>query len=153
MSAAIAKALDLPLTKTFGKCYSMDSKKVTLVGQIKDAQVSLAAFPKKRIKLTILVANIPTSYGMLLSRTFYWDSGGEVKMDWSQAVILVGKEKVTLLPKSKSKYTIFPSEDPKSQILDQETDFSNCLIMPEIEETGIQLEDTNTPWVLEFNRS
>ena len=26
MPAAIAKALDLPLTKTFGKCYSMDSK-------------------------------------------------------------------------------------------------------------------------------
>lgn len=86
MLAVVAKALDLPLTKTFGKCYSMDSKQVPLVGQIKDAQVSLAAFPKKRIKLTILVADIPTSYGMLLSITFCQDLGGEVKMDWSQVI-------------------------------------------------------------------
>ena len=40
MLAAVAKALDLPLTKIFGKCYSMDSKQVPLKGQIKDAQVS-----------------------------------------------------------------------------------------------------------------
>ena len=45
MSAIVAKALDLPLTKTFGKFYSMDYKKVPLVGQIKDAQVSLATYP------------------------------------------------------------------------------------------------------------
>ena len=81
MPTAVAKALDLPLTKTFGKCYSMDSKQVPLIGQIKHAQVSLVEFPQKRIKLTILVADIPTFYGVLLSRTFYRDLGGEVKMD------------------------------------------------------------------------
>ena len=54
-------------------------------------------------------------------------------MDWSQAVIPVGKEKVTLLPETKSKYTVFPSDDPKSQILYQETNFANYLILSESE--------------------
>lgn len=153
MPTTVAKFLDLPLIKTFGKCYSMDSKQVPLVGQIKDAQVSLAAFLHKRVKLTILVEYIPTSYGMLLSRTFCWDLGGEVKMDWSQEVIPIGKEKVTLLPEAKSKYIVFPFDDFKSQILYQETDFSNYLIMPKIEETGIMPEDANTPWVLKFDGS
>ena len=127
MPRTTAKALDLPLIKTFGKCYLMDSKQVPLVGQIKDAQVYLPTFPKKRIKLTILVADIPTSYGMLLSQTLCQHLG-EVKMDWSQAIIPIGKEKVTLLPEAKSKYIVFPSDDPKSQILYHKTNFYNYLI-------------------------
>ena len=76
MPTVLAKAFDLPLTNTFGKCYSMDSKQVPLIGQIKDAQVSLVTYPQKRIKLTILIEDIPTSYGMLLSQTFYQNLGG-----------------------------------------------------------------------------
>ena len=35
------------------------------------------------IKLAILVVDIPTSYGMLLSRKFCKDLGGEVRLDFS----------------------------------------------------------------------
>lgn len=48
MPASVAKALGLPLTKAFGQCYYMDAKQVPLIGQIKDAQVVLAAHPSKR---------------------------------------------------------------------------------------------------------
>lgn len=41
MPFTVAKALGLSLTKTLGKCYSMDSKQIHLLGQIKDAQVAL----------------------------------------------------------------------------------------------------------------
>ncbi|XP_059066677.1 uncharacterized protein LOC131857908 [Cryptomeria japonica] len=61
----------------------MDGKKVPLIGQVKDAQAVLAACLDKRVKLAILVVDIPTSYGRLLSRTFCRDLGGEIKMDWS----------------------------------------------------------------------
>lgn len=81
--SSIAKALDLPMNDTFGHYYSMHAKKVPLLGQIKDSQVALVAFPNKILKLTILVANIPANYGMLLSRTFCRDLGGEIKLDWS----------------------------------------------------------------------
>ena len=57
-------------------------------------------------------------------------------MDWSQAVIPIGKEKVTLLPEAKSKYIVFPTNDPKSQILYQETDFADYLILSESEKIG-----------------
>ena len=76
MPYSIAKALDLNLTKVHGRCYSMDSKQVPLLGQIKDAQVALASHPERKLLLTILVADIPESYGLLLSRSFCRDLGG-----------------------------------------------------------------------------
>lgn len=92
----------------------MDSKQIPVLGQIKDAQVVLASHSDKRIKLTILIADVLASYGMLLSRTFCRDLGGEIKMDWSQATIPIGKERVILQPKPKSKFTVFPSDDPRA---------------------------------------
>ena len=74
-------------------------------------------------------------------------------MDWSQAIIPIGKEKVTLLPKAKSKDIVFPSDDPKSQILYQEIDFSNYLIMSKNEEVGMQSDVVDFPWILEFDGS
>lgn len=65
MPSKVVNALGLTLTKTFGRYFSMDNKQVPLIGQIKDAQFSFAAFPEKKIKMTILVADVPTSY--------YWE--------------------------------------------------------------------------------
>lgn len=76
----------------------------------------LATCLNKRVKLTILVANIPASYGMLLRRTFCKDLGGEIKMDWSEAIIPLGKQKIKLEPKLKNRYTVFPFDNPKAQI-------------------------------------
>lgn len=92
MSAPVARAIGLTLTKTYGHCYSMDGKQVLLMGQVKHAQAILVAYPDKHLKLTILVADILASNGMLLSRTFYKDLG-DIKMDWSEAMIPVGKRK------------------------------------------------------------
>lgn len=80
MPSVVAEALGLSLTKTFGMCYSMDSKQIPLLGQIKDAQVVLASHPDKRFKLTILIADIPASYDMMLSCTFCRDLG--VRLRW-----------------------------------------------------------------------
>ena len=80
------------------------------------------------MKLTIQVANIPVSYGMLLSRIFCRDMGGEIKLDWSHVIIPVGNKKIKLEPESKNKYTIFPSNDPKAQIMYEECLFENYVI-------------------------
>lgn len=61
---------------------------------------------------------------MFLSRTFCNNLGGEVKLDWSQATILIGNKKVLLKPVCKDKYTILPFEDPRSHILYTETNFA-----------------------------
>lgn len=83
MPYLIAKVLGLTITKAHGRCYSMDTKKVPLLGHIKDAQVVLVAHPEKKLLLIILVPDIPTSYGLLLSRSFCKDFGGDTKLDWS----------------------------------------------------------------------
>ncbi|KAH9324055.1 hypothetical protein KI387_004233, partial [Taxus chinensis] len=66
MPAKVAHALGITLTKSYGWCYSMETKQVPLIGQIKDAQFAFVAFPEKRVKMTILVADIPAAYGILL---------------------------------------------------------------------------------------
>ncbi|KAH9322364.1 hypothetical protein KI387_017003, partial [Taxus chinensis] len=62
---------------------------VPLIGQIKDAQFAFVAFPKKRVKMTVLVVDIPAAYGILLGRRFCSEVGGEIHMDWSKARIPV----------------------------------------------------------------
>ena len=63
---------------------------------MKDVQVVLYACLDKRLKLTILVADILASYGALLSRTFCKDMGREIKMDWSEAYIPMGKKRIKI---------------------------------------------------------
>lgn len=84
MPAKFANALGLTLTNKFGRCFSMDNKKVPLIGQVKDAQFYFVAFPDKKIKMTILVADVPASYCILLGRIFCRDVGGELNMDMTE---------------------------------------------------------------------
>ncbi|KAH9301110.1 hypothetical protein KI387_012693, partial [Taxus chinensis] len=77
---------------------------VPLIGQIKDAQFAFAAFPEKRVKMTIHVADIPVAYGILLGRSFCSEVGGEIHMDWSKARIPVKGVMQTLEPESQKKY-------------------------------------------------
>ena len=114
MPYSVAKALGLNLTKVHGRCYSMDAKWVPLHGKIKDAQVALASHPEKKLLFTILVVDILASYGLLLSRSFYWDLGGEIKLDWSQVVIPIRNEKVKLEPKEKANFIVLKLDDPKA---------------------------------------
>jgi hypothetical protein len=163
MPYPVAKALGLTLTKAHGKCYSMDAKQVPLLGQIKDAQVALALHPEKKLLLTILVADIPASYGLLLSRSFCRDLGGEIKLDWSQATIPIGNKKVKLEPEEKAKFTVLKSDDPKAQILYQELEFGNYMLYTvdsaDEDETEVvkseNPEENNEPqiWTLEFDGS
>ena len=61
-------ALGLTFTKSFDNCYSLENKQVPPKGQIQDAQFAFVSFPNKKSKMTILVANVPISYGMSLAR-------------------------------------------------------------------------------------
>ena len=72
-------------------------------------------------------------------------------LDWSQATIPIGIKKVSLKPKNKGKYIVFPSEDPRSHILYNETNFANCLVFPK--EDIIWLEELVEKglWALEFD--
>ena len=113
MPYSIAKALGITLTNVHGRCYSIDAKQVPLLGHIKDAQVALVSHLEKKLLLTILIMNVLTSYVLLISKSFCQDLGGEIKLDFSQAVIPIGSKKVKLKPKENVKITILTLGDPK----------------------------------------
>ncbi|XP_059077939.1 uncharacterized protein LOC131876533 [Cryptomeria japonica] len=81
--------------------------------------------------------------------------GGEIKMDWSQAVITVGKQRVLLHPEMKAKYTVFPSDDPKAQISYQDFGFGNYMILTDPQDESILLDasKSNELWYMEFDGS
>ncbi|KAH9317975.1 hypothetical protein KI387_019744, partial [Taxus chinensis] len=59
MPPKVVDALGLTLTKTIGRCHSME-RQVPLVGQIKDAQAVLASFPDKRLKTDYPCSRYPS---------------------------------------------------------------------------------------------
>ncbi|KAH9330817.1 hypothetical protein KI387_002925, partial [Taxus chinensis] len=128
---------------------------VPLIGQIKDAQFAFAAFPEKRVKMTVLVADIPAAYGILLGRSFCSEVGGEIHMDWSKAKIPVKGVMQTLEPESQKKYLVTSSEDPKAQILFESSGMGNYFLSTEKDKTGvlIQEKDLNEIWTLQFDGS
>lgn len=155
MPSKVSHALGLSFNKPIGKVFLMESKQVLLVGQIKDAQVSLAAQPQKKLKLNILVADIPTSYGMLLSHSFCKDLGGEIQLDWSHALIPLGNKKVRLDPEPKEKYIVLNSDDSRAEILYVETGPSTYMISSKEENVHeILVSDISSElWKMQFDRS
>lgn len=155
MPSSIAHSLGLTLTKIFGCCYSMDTKQFPLISQVKDVQIELVAHLAKRMKLTILVADIPTIYGMLFSRSFCREMEGKIKMDQARAIILVGNKKIKLEPEEKTMFMVLKFDDPKAQILYQEMEFGNYMMFFDFNCFEEQLEPSSDPkiWTLEFDDS
>ncbi|KAH9328552.1 hypothetical protein KI387_000660 [Taxus chinensis] len=131
----------------------METKQVPLIGQIKDAQFAFVAFPEKRVKMTILVADIPAAYGILLGRGFCKDVGGEINMDWTKAKIPVNGVHQVLHPEPQARYLVTKSDDPKAQILFEDASFGNYFMTSEIPTVDVEEEDPNAIWTLEFDGS
>ena len=79
--------LGLEITKVYHDLYSFDSKRVKCLGIIKDLVVSLSQVPMKRIRMNVIVVDIPHKFGTLLSRLCMKRLGGNLQMDMSYATI------------------------------------------------------------------
>lgn len=106
MPKKLAHALGFTLTKSYGQRYSMETKKVPLTGKIEDAQFAFVSFPKKRVKMTILVVDILTTYGILLGRGFCKYFGGEINTDWTKDKIRLNGVPCVLHPETQEKYLV-----------------------------------------------
>jgi len=65
---AIMDKLGLKITRPYGDLYSFNSRKVKCIGMIKDLVVILAQIPAESILIDVVVNDIPSKYGMFLSR-------------------------------------------------------------------------------------
>jgi ribonuclease HI len=72
----VMNELGLEVTKTYHDLYSFDSSKVKCLGVIKDLVVSLFQFLLKSVVINIVVADVPSKFGMLLSRSWIKRIGG-----------------------------------------------------------------------------
>lgn len=75
--------------------------------------------------MTVLVADVLASYGLLLGRNFCRDVGGELNMDMIEARIRIKRVVQRLLPEKESKYTVVKSDDKRAQILFKSSGMGN----------------------------
>ena len=89
MPKKVMDELGLEITNKYHEIYTFDSKKFKCLGVIKDLVVSLTQLPMKSLVIDIMVADIPSRFGMLLSRSWSKKLGGTLQMDMSYATIPV----------------------------------------------------------------
>ena len=68
MPKAVMEALGLSITKPYHDLYDFDSRVVKCLGVIKDIVVILAQLPMKSVIMDVVVADITSKFGLLLSR-------------------------------------------------------------------------------------
>ena len=103
----VMEELGLQVTKEYHDLYTFDSKRVQCMGVIKDLVVSLTQLPMKSVAMDIVVADIPSRFGMLLSRSWSKKLGGTLQMDMSYASIpIFGGEFRRLYRETKMAYII-----------------------------------------------
>lgn len=79
--------LGLYITIPYKDLISFDPRKVRCLGLIKDLVVSLHQILEKSIVMDIVVADVPTKFGMLLSKSLAAKLKGTMQMDMSYATI------------------------------------------------------------------
>jgi hypothetical protein len=84
----IMEKLGLDVTNPYKDLYTFDSNKVKFLGLIKDLVLNLGV-PNKIIMMDIVVADVPPSFGMLLSRSWGEKLGGTLQLDLSYTTIPV----------------------------------------------------------------
>ena len=126
MPKAIMDQLQLQVTHSYHDLYTLDSKKVPCLGLIKDLVVTLAQIPVKGIVLDIFFIDIPTKFGMLLSRSCCAKLGGSLQMDMSFATIPVyGGENLRLYREVRFLHTVCRADQAKNDpIYAVDRDFS-----------------------------
>jgi hypothetical protein len=114
MPKVVMDELGLDITRPYKVIFSFDSRKVKFLGLIKDLVVSLSQIPSKNIILDVVVANIPSKFGMLLFR--YWDTKlkGTLQMAMSYATIPVFGQERRLYREVLLKYMVSSKNQPNN---------------------------------------
>jgi hypothetical protein len=87
MPKIIMEKLSLEITRPYQDLYSFDSRKVKCLGMIKYLVINLAQIPVKIILMDVVVVDVPSEYGMLLSRSWGEKLGGSLQLDMTYATI------------------------------------------------------------------
>lgn len=113
MPKKVMDELGLQITREYHDLFTFDSSIVHCIGLIKDLVLSLAQLPMKSIVMDIVVAEIPSKFGMLLSICWSKKLGGTLQMDMSYATIpIFGGEFRRIYRETKLAYIISDHHNP-----------------------------------------
>lgn len=104
----------MDITRCYKDLFSFDSRKVRCLGLIKDLVVSLHQILEKSIVMDIVVTDVPTKFGRLLSRSWATKLKGTMQMDMSYATIPVFGIQRRLYRENGLKYLISSKECPEN---------------------------------------
>lgn len=110
---SIMEKLNLDITRPYKDLFSFDSSQVKCLGLIKDSFVTLVQYPSKRILMDIVVDDIPSKYGMLLSRSRGAKLQGYSQLDISYATIYVFGQPKNLYQETLMKYIVNSQDWPQ----------------------------------------
>lgn len=80
MPKKVMDELGLKITKQYHDLYTFESKRVKCLGVIKDLVISLTQLPMKSLVIDIVVPDIPSRFGILLSRS--WSKNWGALFKW-----------------------------------------------------------------------
>ena len=89
MPKEVMDNLGLDITIPYTNLYSFDSRKVKCLGLIKYFVVSLHQIIEKSIVMDVVVFDVPTKFGMLLSKSWVAKMKGTMQMEMPYATIPV----------------------------------------------------------------
>jgi hypothetical protein len=130
MPKTVMDELGLEITKTYHDLYSFDYRKVKCLGLIKDLVVTLFQLPMKSVVMDIVVVDVPSKFGMLLSRSWIKRLRGNLQMDLSYASIpMFAREHRRLYREAQLVYIISDEENPtKHLIFSLDTDLGSSIL-------------------------
>jgi hypothetical protein len=130
MPNIIMEKLGLKITRPYQDLYSFDSRKVKCLGMIKDSVVNISQIHVKSILMDVVVAEVPTKYGMLLSRFWGTKLGGSVQLDMTYATVPIFGGKFTrLYRETRLAYTISdPQKTNNYPFYDADQDLVNYIL-------------------------
>jgi hypothetical protein len=81
MSLKVMEQIGLKTTRTYGNVCGIDSKRVNIYALCEDIEVFLIYFPHISLLINIMVINVPDSWGIILSRSWFVSLGGFLSME------------------------------------------------------------------------
>eukprot|EP01018_Ginkgo_biloba_P034759 Gb_09446 [translate_table: standard] len=118
----------------------LHKKKVKCIGMIKDLVATLGQIYMKNIMMDVVVADVPATYRMLLSRSWGAKLRGTLQLDMTYATVpFFGGETRRLYRETKFTYALSNSKNPKNFHVYTEDDGMGCCIL------SIHSEDDHVP--------
>ena len=87
MPYLVIQSLNLQISRPYGNVCGLDSRRVQVMGLIKNMTTYMYPYPDITCLMDVVVIDLPPAYGKLLSRKWLASMGGSIQMDLSYPLI------------------------------------------------------------------